>query len=115
MSIGIDKILEEFGAVVDWRENPVITQANILDAIFIRNNPDRLQFTIINLSGSNIFIRPSQAALTGTGIVLVANGGNFSVNVKDDGPLPIIEWHVIGLLDNLDIYVLEIIGISSLT
>lgn len=115
MAIAVDKIHEEFNAIVDWVEDPEITQANLADALFVRNNPDRLQFTIMNLSGSSVYVRPSQAASVGTGILLTANGGNMTVNVKDDGPLPIIEWHIIGAANNLDIYVLAIIGVKSLS
>jgi len=115
MAIAIDKMIEEFGALIDWREDAVATQVTTTDRVIVRNNPDRLGLTIMNLSGSNVFIRPSQAASAGTGILLTPQGGFMAVSVKDDGPLAFIEWHGLGSAVDLDIYVLEIIGVKSLT
>lgn len=114
MAIGIDKIREVFGAEVDWQEDFEIAQVNLLDQIWAKNNPDRLFLALINLSASEIFIRPHQAATTTTGILLVPSGGFFSVIIRDDAILPIIEWHVVGAADSLDVYSLEVVGVKSI-
>jgi len=115
MAIAIDKMIEEFGALVDWREDAVVTQVTTTARVIARNNPDRLQVMMMNLSASNVFVRPSQAPTTTTGILLTPLGGFVVFNVKDDGPLAFIEWQGIGAAIDLDIYVLEILGVKSLT
>lgn len=114
MAIGIDKIRAVFGAIVDWKENELISVANIADQIWARNNPDRLSLAIINLSANNVFIRPHEAATSTAGILLSPLGGNFSVIIRDDAILPIIEWHVIGAADASAIYTLEVVGVSKI-
>lgn len=114
MAIAIDKIRAIFGADVDWKEDNEIDVANIADQIWARNNPDRLFLSIINLSANNIFIRPHEAATSTTGILLVPSGGSFTVIVRDDAILPIIEWHVIAGADASAIYSLEIVGVRAI-
>ena len=114
MAIGIDKIRAIFGAEVDWQENPDISQANIADQIWARNNPDRLFLAIINLSPNNVFIRPHEAASATVGILLVPSGGSLTMIIRDDAILPIIEWHVVAAANGSAIYTLEVIGVKSL-
>lgn len=114
MAIAIDKIRAIFGAEVDWNEDEEIDVANIADQIWARNNPDRLFLAIINLSVNNIFIRPHEVASSTTGILLVPLGGFFSIIVRDDAILPIIEWHVSAAADASAIYSLEIVGVKAI-
>jgi len=53
----------------------------------LRDNPDRLSFTIINLGGTSMFVAWDRGVGSTHGILVAANGGTFSLNADDDGEL----------------------------
>lgn len=115
MGFASDFVENKWKAKVDSRNDPEIDQANLADAIVLRNNPNRLSMFIQNLSALAIFLRQGGLPATSTtGIRLVPNGGSISYNVDDDGLIPTEEWHVVGAADTLDIFTQEVFGIAPI-
>lgn len=115
MGFASDFVENKWKAKVDSRNDPEVDQANLVDAIVLRNSPDRLTMFIQNLSGSAVFLRQGGLpATTTTGVRLIPNGGSISYNVDDDGLIPTEEWHVVGTADNLDIFTQEVFGIGPI-
>jgi hypothetical protein len=73
-------------------------------------NGDRLGLIIINPSVSEVFVSISSKVSNLFGILLSANGGSLTMNVRQDMTLPTREWFGIAVGAPVNLYVLEIIG-----
>ena len=103
---------KRFGASVDFRDDPIISTIGTTDDIFLNSYPDRLAFTVVNLSASAVFIRPGLAASATTGIRLGPNGGSAVFSVDTDMILTTLEWHIIGAATSLAFYTTETFAIE---
>src|SRR6516225_6739761 len=71
-----------FGGVAVENENTVSVNTPI--SSIINGNGDRLGLLIMNLGAANVFVAMSSAVSASFGILLAANGGFVSMNVRDD-------------------------------
>ncbi len=97
---------------VETREilNPAaaVLGAAALQVLF--NHPDRLGFSIINLSANPVYIAPDDGVLATRGIRLDPNGGSLSMVWDEDFELVSHEWFGIAPAGASQIYVSEVIG-----
>lgn len=105
----VDLIEQEFGFPVETRENPVLSTIGLTNDIFLRHDPRRVAFVIVNLSSNDLFIRPNGPATSALGIQVVSNGGSAIFNWKEDFTVPSLEWNCIGSAVGTTFYVLEVL------
>lgn len=89
-----------------------VTIGNAVDQV-VAGNPDRVGLTIINQGANDLFIATAPNPSSTNGIRVVANGGGFSLSVRDDFTLPSYGFFGICPAGNSNIYVLE--QISDIT
>lgn len=82
-----------FGGVPVENENTVSVSTSVLDAIL--GSGDRLGLLIMNLGAANVFVAVSSAVSANFGVLLGANGGFISMNVRDDFTMPTRNWKTI--------------------
>ena len=99
--------VKEFGGKVRPVENPVTDSVSQAAKLILRNNPDRIGWLVVNLSGSSVYVGYSPTVSSTRGILLSAGGGSASSTVAEDGESVAWELWAIGAADNLAIYVVE--------
>ena len=100
---------ERFGVLTRANEQPEVTQLETTDTLFLRANPSRVAFLILNLGGTAIHVKPGGGVSATNGIALIAGNGSLSVTLEDDFTLAALEWHGIATTAAVAIFVLEII------
>lgn len=85
---------ERFGGHTEAAENPNVAQSTATDAIFLRQEPRRIAFTLCNLSVNPIFIRPNGVASAAAGILCPASSLT-AIGYPDDLHMAALEWHVV--------------------
>ena len=77
-------------------ENPEAqTSIGTTAVLFLRNNPNRLGFTAINLSTANLFILFDSAVSSSRGIFLTPNGGGVNFIWNEDYHWVTYDWYVV--------------------
>lgn len=108
MSITLHEMLQNlFGINSHQRENRTADEVNIAATRVLMADPNRLSFTIVNLSGNAIYIAPSNEVADDRGIYLAPNGGTFICQWDVDFELVSQEWFGTAAIDNSAVYVLE--------
>lgn len=85
-------------------QNDVLTVVGIIQAA--PNNPDRLALTMMNLSGTDMYVSPDTVPSATHGVLLQNGGGVISLNAAIDGELVGYEWSVYCAVANEELYVL---------
>lgn len=81
-------------------------------ALLLPSNPERMSMGIVNIGASDIFIGPESAVSTTRGIVLLAGGGSYTANVREDLTLPTDPWYVVSEAAGGLVYAVEIYRFS---
>lgn len=90
-----DLIVERFGRPVTPFENRTVTSVGLTAAIFLRQDPDRLGFLIVNLSVNNLWIGPFANVSTTKGIKIPPSGGSVTSTWDEDFDVVGKEWYAI--------------------
>lgn len=98
--------LEKYGITTYSDENPLVNQIAITITKLLNNDPDRLQYTVVNLSINNAFIGFDGEVSATHGIPLAANGGSVSLRADEDGALVRKELYGIAVGAAADIYII---------
>lgn len=107
--MSLSRLIEQkFGVKTRPIENPVTTTVGATAEQILKNNPDRLGFTMINLSANDIYIAISKDVATTKGIYIAPNGGSVSMYYEEDFELVGYEWHAIASGAGSNIYILEV-------
>ena len=77
--------IKRFGFPTRAVENPVVEVVGTDVAEVLKNNPDRVFWLVINLSGNVVYVALSEDVSTTKGIRLDANGGWTSMSADEDG------------------------------
>ena len=109
-----DLLMERFKVKTRAVENPAgITHLGVTAEIVLANNPNRLAFTIINLSANVVYVSLTSdvSATVGAeqGIRLDANGGSFTCIWDEDFQMTAWAWWGIATAHPSQIYVLEVV------
>jgi len=77
--------------------NPVTNTVETMATEILRNNPDRIFWLIVNLSGNNGYIGWDREVSNTRGLLVAANGGYVSACIEEDGELVIYPVFAINL------------------
>ena len=81
----------KFGFKTTEVENPVTEDVSTSPTLILRNHPDRVAYTVVNMGDVRMYCAFDERVSADRGIVLDANGGSLSVNAYDDGMLVVRE------------------------
>jgi hypothetical protein len=91
MGANLDWLRKEYNAGILLEvENTVATAAAPAPAV--NNDADSMALVFVNFGTFDIFLTLAQNAPAGSGIKVVANGGEVSLTVRDDFTLPSRGW-----------------------
>lgn len=103
--MSLSKYVEsKFGTKTRSLQNPLINQIAVTVTKVLNNNPDRLSYTVINLSGNNVYVAFDQAVSASRGILIAASGGSLTLIAEEDGELAGYELFGIAVGGVADIY-----------
>jgi hypothetical protein len=94
----------KYGAALDyWRslfgglavENEATLSVNTTVLTAINGNGDRMGLLLMNLGNANLFVAVTSAVSASFGILLGANGGFVTFNVRDDFTMQTRQWFVV--------------------
>lgn len=74
-------------------EQGVVTVGVTTTGIILKQDPERISFTIVNLGSVNVMVAPTQLVSANLGILLDPFGGWITTTFEEDGALPTIEWY----------------------
>lgn len=86
-------------------EDGVVSVATTITQI-LQNDPDRVAITMINQGVEDVTVRPSNQVASLKGILLLANGGGVTLNIRDDGVLCSRDWWGVSSAGSSDVYFL---------
>ena len=93
-------IQKKYGILTRANQNPLRTTLTDSVEMLLPNNPNRLAWSVCNLSDTNCYIAWDRAISTEHGILLTANGGVATMTVEED--FEATTWEVFGLSDGVD-------------
>lgn len=102
-----DAIQARFGVKTRPVDNPQNSVLSTTAIDILRQNPDRLAFTVTNLSGIVVFIHSSPAVSSALGYRLGVNGGFISFLADEDFDVVGYEWFAIAASGTPTIFVQE--------
>ena len=92
-------------------ENPVIANTGgAVAVLLLRNNPDRLAFTVVNLSVNAMYIGLTDGVSAVNGIFIGANGGTVVLSYEDDFQMVGWAWWIISPAGASAVFSLEVVG-----
>jgi len=93
----------------DVRENPVTAVLGAAAAVWLRNNPRRIQVLLVNTGANVIYVGLGGGVNAANGIPVAGNGGNLQLLAVEDGELVRREWWGICPAGANAIYVTEVV------
>ena len=100
--------LKRFGFPTRAVENPVVDEVGVSAVTVLKNNPDRVFWLIVNLSGNVVYIALDRDVGASKGIRLDSNGGWASMSAEEDGEATAYQVFALATGAASAIYVLEI-------
>lgn len=88
-----DYMVKRWGVRTRSVENPVTPTMGAGKTLFLRNNPDRMMFVVVNYDTVLMRIAPSIAVAADYGLPLDPAGGFAVITADDDGELVGYEWY----------------------
>ena len=86
MSLG-RYIEKEFGVKTRSYEDPLTSTVGTSVTKILNNNPDRLAFTVVNLTAYDVYVAFDRQVSLTRGILISASGGSLTLTAKEDGEL----------------------------
>jgi hypothetical protein len=106
--VTINDLLEiELGAPTRPVINPVLSQVGTAELQVLRNNPNRIQFILVNLSANAMFILPQPGVSSSNGIRIPPSGGSGSFWWKEDAAVVSWDWYVVASASSSNLLVIE--------
>lgn len=104
-----DLLQKEFGVKTIAKINPIISSIGTDIKRVLDNNPNRLAWTIINLSSNDLYLGFDNDVSSNKGVYVAANGGSASMLYRDD--FDPTGWEIWGKASGAgsNIYVIEIV------
>lgn len=90
-----DLVRGKLGAPTFTRENPEVTSVGVTPVTILRQNPNRIAWTFINLSTVDIWLRPLRDPTSSAGIRVGPSGGTAISLWEEDLDLVGLEWRAI--------------------
>lgn len=101
---------DRFGVDVGVNLDPVTATVGTSSVNVLKNNPNRLALTVINLGTAKVYLRPQAPATALSGIVLAAGGGSVNLVWDEDFDLVGMEWSAIADVVATPILTLEVVA-----
>lgn len=73
------------------------------------NNPNRVEFTVVNLGTQNVYLSLSNSVSSTYGLLIPPNGG-LTVLIDEDGEQVAYDWYVITTSGTQPLYVQEVLA-----
>ena len=104
-----DLLKERFKVRTRAIENPRLTSVGTIAEVVLANNPNRLAFSVVNLSANVMYIGLTNLVSATNGIRLDANGGYFS-GIWDEMFDPVAwAWWIIATGAGSSVYSVEVV------
>lgn len=100
-------LAERFGVVTTDRDNSELSQVGATAIRVLRSDPQRLGFTIINLSVNALHVGPFENVSATRGISVVPSGGSLSLVYDEDFALVAREWFAVAGGAGSDVLIIE--------
>lgn len=68
-------------------QNPVVTAVPTTVTMILKNNPDRVGYTIVNLGAKDLHVAFDNEVSTSRGILISAAGGSLTLSADEDGEI----------------------------
>jgi len=99
--------LKQFGFRTTVVVNPLVSSVGTSVVKVLSQNPDRIEWLIMNLSANTVYLAYGPDVSSSKGMVLAANGGSAVSKVTEDGEAVAYEvWAIASGLSS-SIYVVE--------
>lgn len=103
----IDK---QYGVKTSYRINPLTDSIGTNPTKFLENNPNRLAWYLVNLSGNTVYVSPDSDVSPNKGIAVSPNGGMLGFEYKTEFQL--VGYAQFGVASAASqVYVLEILSV----
>lgn len=103
-----DIITDKYGVKTNKKINPLTSSLGTTAAMVLTNNPNRISFTIVNMSTNTVYLAFGPDVSTTNGILLLPNGGSLSVSMGEDFELSCSEVYGVASGATSSIYTLEV-------
>jgi hypothetical protein len=105
-----DLLRDRFGVDVGVNLDPVVASVGTTATQILRKNPNRLAFTVINLSAAVVYIKPENTVSTASGIVLAAGGGSVNLVWDEDYDAVGMDWYAVASAGASAILTIEVVA-----
>lgn len=78
---------DKFGMKTRSVTNPVTPTVATSKTLILKNNPDRLAYTVINLTGFALHVAFDREVSSTRGILIPPSGGSLTLTAEEDGEL----------------------------
>lgn len=106
-----DLLVNLYGVSSTYRTNPEVNTVGVTAGRILRGNPNRLSFTLFNLSANNLYISPEPNVSSANGIWVSPNGGSVTLMWDRDFELVGNAWYAIAAAAASAVFLIENISI----
>lgn len=106
-----EMIFQLYGIKSHYKKSDAGSTIGVTVDKILANNPNRLSFIIVNLSGNAMYISPNNDVSSTNGIFLAPNGGRAILQWDVDFELVSQEWFAIAAGAGSSYYLLENISL----
>ncbi len=99
---------QDFGIPIDIQEDPEQTNIGTSVELFLRNDPDRVGFIVVNLGDTTLYIKPKADVSPTSGIPVPGQGGSATVIFREDFMMVGMDWYAISVSSANDIYTMAL-------
>lgn len=112
MSITLNEMIEQlYGVKSHYKRSSAGSTVGVTVVEILKNNPNRLSFIIVNLSGNALYISPNNDVSSSDGIYIAPNGGRAILQWDVDFELVSQAWFAIASGAASNYYLLENISL----
>ncbi len=102
----LEYLEREYGGTMrDYEEVVLVSGATIQ---IVSGDADRVFLAMVNLGTVAVMVSPTQPVSAARGIRLGGGGGIIAFNVRDDGLMPVVQWHAMTTLANQPLYIVRV-------
>jgi hypothetical protein len=105
-----DLMHDRFGVDVAVNLDPITALIGTSSTNLLKNSPNRLAFTVINLGTGKVYLHPQSPASATSGIVLAAGGGSVTLVWDEDYDAVGMEWSAVADIVATPILTLEVVA-----
>mgnify|MGYP003135588750 CR=1 FL=1 len=104
---GHDFLRQIYGLSTTSFQNPEISEVGTSVLQLLRRGPNRLSWTLINLSANTMYVAWSPDPSSSKGIVVSATGGALTLNIRDDYSLVMSPVWIVSSSSSSALFVIE--------